>query len=249
MDGNEAQTLQNAIVAEGNARIYLWPKWAVGFENISQEAIREETPLQSLQVFPGQYRITLSFKENLEIYKAMHSHDNTSGRVFWIDHEKKLIGTSNDDGQTLKGFSLQDLDVGNAVLNDGSVSSKIPVSLYHSDYTELNDLGFMLEGKSFLNALQPLISVKLTASATATATDIYVSVNSAYDGIGVIGLVDADFTVENGTIGGVVDNGDGTYVISGTAFASGNVDLVSAANISLLPTLAIESAGPLAITI
>ena len=93
-----ATALQNAIVAAKGNRVYLWPKWAVGYENISQEEVREETPLQSIPVFPGQYRHRLFFTQNLELYKAMYSHDNSNGRVFLIDHEKKIIG--------LQGYGL-----------------------------------------------------------------------------------------------------------------------------------------------
>ncbi len=242
---------QTAILAPVTSRAYLWPKWAVGFENISSEEVREDGPLSSIPVFPGQYRLKLMFRENLEIHKSMYSHNGVAGRAFIIDHELKIIGTSSDGGTTLQGFQLDDLNIGNLTLNDGSAATKTPVSIFMTDSAELNANGYMVEGASFLNTLLPLTSVDLTV-VSATATLVKVSVKSAVDAVPIIGLVAADWSLLTGagvaqTISGVTEPADdGVYHLAGTGLVTGTVNLVSAATLSIT---GYESSGSKAVTI
>lgn len=228
-----AQWQTDILLAKGS-RIYLWPKWAMSFENISEEQIIEETPLTAVGVRPGQYRFRFSFRENLELHKAMYSHRDTNGRVFLIDNENKIIGSSDDDGVTLKGFLIDTLLTEKITFNTGSEVTKTPVSLFLADNTELDINGYMLDASSFLSGLLPLTSVKLAVVGTPTASEIVVSVKSALDNVPIIGLVTADFVVSNGSVSGVTEpNSDGIYTIAGTTFASGTVTLVSAASLSI----------------
>jgi hypothetical protein len=238
---------QEGIVAPKGSRIYLWPKWAVNFENVSSDETREDTPLSSLPVFPGQHRYRLFFKENLELHKNMYSHTGSNGRVFLIDHELKIVGTSDDGGTTLKGFLLDDLNVMKLQPNDGSASTKTAVTFYQTDNNELDRNGFMVEGSSFLNSLISLTSVDLAEVGTSTASLITVSVKSELDNVAISGLVTGDFTVENGTITGVTEPAnDGVYEIAGTTFATGTVNLVAADQLSIA---GYESSGAITVTI
>ena len=249
-DAASATQWQNDILLPAGNRIYLWPKWAVNFEDVSSEETREDTPLSSLPVFPGQYRWRLWFQENLELHKAMHSHTGSNGRAFVIDHEGKIIGTSDDEGETLKGFLLDELNVQKLKLNDGAAATKTAVTLYTSINTELDDNGYMVEGAGFLASVLSLTSVKLTEGTPApTATNVFVEVKSALDGVPISGLVAADFNDSlTGTVSTVTETpaGSGIYDIAGTGLASGTVDLVAAASLSVQ---AYESTGPLTITI
>jgi hypothetical protein len=240
---------QSDLLLAKGARIVLWPQWAVMYENISEEQVLEETPLTAIGVRPGQYRFRFQFRENLELHKNMYSHRNSSGRVFLIDNENKIIGTSDDDGVTLKGLLLDNLLTEKLFFNDGSAVSKTPVGLYLGDNTDLDVRGFMVEGTSFVNALLSLTTVKLAEVGTSTATLVVVSVKSALDNVPIIGLVQADFILTGiaGTPSGVTEPLlDGVYEIAGATFTSGNVDLVTPA---LLTVQAYESSGPVAITI
>lgn len=243
---------QTPILAASAERIYLWPKWAVGFENISSEEVREESPLASIPVFPGQYRLKLHFRENLQLHKAMFSHNGNAGRCFLIDHELKIIGTSADGGTTLQGFQLDDLNVGNLMLNDGSASTKTPVSVYMTDSVELNQNGFMVDGSSFLNALQPLTTVDLAIVGTPTSSLVKVSVKSSIDEVPILGLVVGDWSLLTGagaaqTITGVTEPADdGVYHLAGTGLVTGTVNLKAA---SLLTIKGYESSGSVAVTI
>jgi hypothetical protein len=184
---------QTDIKADINARIYLFPQWAKAFEDVSSDQILEETPLGVMGVDAGQHRWKLGFKENLELHKAMYSHRNTEGRVFLIDRDNKIIGTSDDDGTTLKGFLLDNLLTEKLKLSDGTISTKTNVGIYLADNTELDERGFMVDA-SFVNSLIPLTSVVITIAAapTPSSTAFNFSVASALDGTPIIGLDKAD---------------------------------------------------------
>ena len=240
---------QDDILLPAGSRIVLWPKGHV-FEDVSSDEIREDTPLSSLPVFPGQHRWRLSFKENLELHKAMYSHSGTSGRAFVIDHEGKIIGTSDDDGVTLKGFLLDELNVAKLKLNDGSVSTKTIATLYLTDNKELDENGFMIEGAGFLSGLASLLDVVLAIDTpAATATNVFFSVKSKLDNVPISGLVLADIDDNlTGTAATLTETpaGSGIYDLAGAAFATGTIDLVAA---SALGIQAYESTGPLSVTI
>lgn len=240
---------QDDILAASTSRIFLWPK-AVNYENISEEQVLEETPLTVIGVRPGNYRYKLFFKENLELHKRMHSHNESSGRVFLIDIDNQIIGTSDDDGVTLKGFLLDNLLVEKLMLNDGTGATKTPVNVYTADNNELDDNGFMVEAP-FINSLISLTSVNLTEVGTSTATTITVDVHSALDNVPLIGLDAADFVLLDGagvaqTISGSVEISDGRYELSGAGLVSGTLDLVVASALSIP---GFESDAPIEITI
>ena len=238
---------QTDLLLTAGARIYLWPQWAVNYENISEEQVLEETPLTAIGSRPGQYRFRFMFRENLELHKAMYSHRGSSGRVFLIDNENKIIGTSDDDGVTLKGLLLDNLLTEKLFFNDGAAVSKTPVSIFLADNTDLDVRGWMIEATSFINSLIPLTSVVLAEVGTPTSTEIIVSVKSVLDNVPIIGLVQADFDVAEGSVSGVTEpNADGIYTIAGTTFATGTVNLVTAATLSIQ---GYESSGAITITI
>ena len=225
---------QTDLLLAAGARIVLWPQWAVNYENTSEEQQIQETPLTAIGVRPGQYRFRFMFRENLELHKAMYSHRGSSGRVFLIDNENKIIGTSDDVGVTLKGLLLDNLLTEKLLFNTGSEVSMTPVGLYIADNTDLDVRGFMVEGTSFINSLIPLTSVVLAEVGTPTATEIIVSVKSALDNVPIIGLQTADFVVENGSVSGVTEpDSDGVYTIAGTTFTTGTVNLVTAATLTI----------------
>ena len=240
---------QDDIVLPAGSRIVLWPK-GQNFEDVSSDETREDTPLSSLPVFPGQHRWRISFKENLELHKAMYSHSGKSGRAFVIDHEGKIIGTSDDAGVTLKGFQLDELNVAKLKLNDGSVSTKSIVTLYLTDNKELDEKGFMVEGSSFLSGLASLLDVVLTISTpAATATNVFFSVKSRLDNVPISGLVLADIDDDiTGSPSTLTETpaGSGIYDLAGTSFATGTINLVAAAALGIQ---AYESTGALDVTI
>lgn len=249
-DAASATKWLEGIVSDTATRIYMFPKWAVNLENISSDEIRQDTPLESLKVFPGQHRYALSFAKNFEIHKNIYSHSGSSGRAFMIDHNDVIWGTSDDDGVTLKGFLLSDLNVRKLQVNTGAEKTLTIVEFYMTDNNELDKRGEGVDASAFIGQLEPLTTVNLTQVGTSTASLVTVDVKSGVDGIGVSGFVQADFDLTGigGTPSGVVENpvGSGTYEISGATFTAGNVDLVTADQLSII---GYESSGPVAITI
>lgn len=246
-DAADVANWQDAVVESAGARIHVFPL-AYDFENLSEEATRASSNLgKEVTVRLGQYRFRLLFRENLELHKAIYSHLGSAGRVFLRDINKKLIGTSDDGGVTLKGFLLDQFQPEKIQFGDGSTPSLSPVYMSLTNSDELDVNGVQIRFNTQTIALKPLIDVVLAVVGTPTATTVVISVKSALDNVGVVGLLTADF-VE--TLGGGaitwVDNGDGTYTGTGTTLTTGTVDLRAA---DLLTVKAYESTGAVTVTI
>ena len=238
---------QTAILAAKSARVYLWPTSQLT-ENTSEETILESTSLSNLLVRDGRYGWRMMFKVNLELHKAIFSHTGFNGRVFLIDNEDKIIGT--DVAGNFAGCTIDLLNPEKLMFNDGSVTSKTPVSLSLRNNREIDVHGKMIDG-SFLSSLIALTGVNLTVLGTPTATNIDVSVTSDLDNEGLLGLAVADFVLL--TAGGaaqvintIVDNDDGTYSLAGAGWVTGTLNLVSA---SALSVTGFESNGKVIVTI
>ena len=241
---------QDALLAAKGSRIYLWPV-AVMNENVNEAAVYEETPLSTQAVRDGRYRWRFSFQENLNLHKAMFSHQNFQGRVFLIDDKNQIIGTSRD-GANFQGFTLDLLNPEKLLFNDGSVSSKTPVYVSLQDNLELDRAGCLIEA-SFINSLIRLTTVDLAIVGAPISTTIVVTVNSELDSKGVSGLLVADFVLLDGggtpqTISGVVESTTipGQYTLSGAGLVTGTLDLVAA---SALTVQGFESSGSVVVTI
>jgi hypothetical protein len=239
---------QSAILAVAATRIHLFPL-AHDFENLSEEATRAASNLgKEVTVRLGQYRFRLLFRENLELHKAIYSHLGSAGRIFLIDINKKLIGTSDDDGVTLKGFLLDQFMPEKIQFGDGSNPSLSPVYTSLSNNEELDVNGYQMRFSTQLLALKALTDVVLTLVGAASATGFIVAVKSKLDNIPVVGLVDADFIRASGMSGSTftTDNGDGTYTFGGAGLTDGTVTLRAA---SLLTVQAWEATNVLTLDV
>jgi hypothetical protein len=238
--------MQNAIIAAKGSRVYLWPSFK-GFENVSEEAVYEETPLADLAVRDGKYRFRFHIVESLCLHKAMFTHRATSGRAFMFDLKGQIIGTEKANGK-IAGVSLNLLNTEKLLLSDGSISTKTPVYVVLKDNLDIDERGVTIKS-NWLNDLVPLSDVTLTVES-ASSTEVVVSVKTSCDGIPVNGLVDADFVLLDGSgaaqsIDSLTED-DGVYTLVGTGLVTGTVNLVSAANLSLT---GFESTGAKAVTI
>lgn len=249
-DAADPQEWQDAILAAKGTRIYLWPV-GVAFENISEAAVYEETSLADIAVRDGRYKFRLSFQENLNLHKNMFSHQNFQGRVFLIDDKNQLIGTS-PDGNNFKGFTISLLNPEKITFNDGSVASKTPVYISLADNLELDENGCLIDG-TFVGSLIRLTTVDVAVLSTPapSATGFVVTVMSALDSEPILGLVVGDFVLLDAVgaaqvIGGVIDNGDGSYTLSGAGLVTGTINLVAASALSIE---GYESSGAADVTI
>jgi hypothetical protein len=239
---------QTEVLKAVSDRAYLFPI-AYDFENLTEEAVRATSNLgKEILVRLGQYRFRSLFRENLEAHKAMYSHLGSGGGIFPIDINKKLIYTSDDGGETLKPFTLDQFAPEGIQFGDGQTPSLSPIYWSLANNDELNVNGFQMQFTTQLIALKALTDVKLSVVGTPSATAFTVAVKSALDNVGITGLVTADFIKAAGISAAVFgdDNGDGTYDFTGSGLTTGTITLRAA---NLLTVKAYEAANVLTVTI
>lgn len=228
---------QAAIEAVASARVYLWP-WFVSMENLSEDAVYEETPLAYLLVRDGNYRFKFHIKENLCIHRAMYTHRANQGRAYLIDTDNNIIGVLNEAGTEFKGFSIQLLNTEKLMFSDGSVSSKSPLLLALKNNKEMDKDGYIVTLDE-VNDLVRIVDVTITINTQTTAS-IVATVTVTCDGTKVNGLVKADFALLNGAGAAqsidTVTEVDGVYTFTPTTtFADGTLGLVLAASLTTDP--------------
>jgi hypothetical protein len=244
--------LQNALISGISSRVYLFPEFKT-MENISEEAIYEDTPFAYMKVRDGQYRWRFSISESICLHKAMFSHRSTSGRVFIYDKEGQLLGTGDNEGN-FYGFTYSLLNTEKMLFNDGSVTSKSPIVLALSNNRELDQSGVILDSSiaSVINTVDRLTDVSLSIVGSPAADSFQVKVVATCDSTPIDGLTQADFrittssgTVQTGT--SFTPNGNGVYTLNKTTdWLDGFVNLVSADTLSLK---AYESTGAIPLLI
>lgn len=228
---------QNGIEDVAAERIYLWP-WFVGMENISEEAVYEETPLAYLAVRDGNYRFKFHIKENLCIHRAMYTHRANQGRAFLIDTDNNIIGTLNEAGTEFRGFSIQLLNTEKLMFSDGSVSSKSPLVLALKNNKELDKDGYIVTLDE-VNDLVRIVDVTINVT-TQTAESIVAEVTVTCDGSKVNGLLHTDFKLLNsaGAAQSIASRTevDGVYTLTPTTtFVDGTLGLQLAASLTTDP--------------
>lgn len=255
-------TLTAADAADGafwqteiaNGNITLFPTWAFSYENISSDAITEESPMSMVEVHPGNYRLKFSFITDIKQQNAMYSWNNSGGRAWLFDTNNEAWGTSQDDGANVKGLLLDRIHVEKLALNDGTVRTKSIVNLYFIDNTELDLRGENVPAASFLNSLTPLSGATLAVSGVPTATEIIFTAvttnnNKVVEISGLtlpdINLKDAVGVAQSG-VSGLTESAvtPGLYTIAGTGLVTGTLELA-------LPTLVgpYKTDSPITVTV
>lgn len=242
--GGVEAALQAAILATGLNRVHAWPYFDT-FENVSEDPVYEELPLSILPVRDGNYRFRFGIAQSLCLHTKMFTHRSKSGRVFLIDSENQLIGTSDSEGNLL-GFNVQLLHTEKLQLADGTIATKSPVYLALRDNKELDASGSIISAP-FYNTVNKLTDVKITV-ISATDASVVVSVTIECDGTPVEGLVLADFVIldEDGnaqTLTTVTETDEGIYNLakSGGGLVNGTVSLDDPANLSVVANLALQA--------
>jgi hypothetical protein len=238
---------QAAIKDDYAERIYLFPTLYNNTPD-SEEPTYSTTPLGKRLVRPGQYEFLFAFSESLCFHKALYSHRANSGRIILIDLEGNFIGTQDSDGN-FRGQSIGMFNPENMTPNTGDEVAMSPVRVRLKNQIEFNKNGVMFDASDFVSELVPLTDVLITPQVVAGGEmDVLVTIEC--DGTEILGLALGDFLAfnTNGTaasITGVVDNGDGTYTLTGTFQNGGTVGLADPADISL-PDAAYEGAAVVA---
>lgn len=214
-------------------KAWYWPPFA-SFENISQEAVYEDSPLAYLPVIDGNYRFRFGISENICIHKAMYTHRSLNqGRVIIVDKKNQLLltETANGDGT---GLSMQMLHTEKFIFNDGSVSTKSPVLVALQNNLEIDSTGFMVVFP-FVSQLYRIVDAAITLDEVASG-EITVTVAAECDGTPILGLVTADFLFLDDDGDPIsltaVEEGEGVYTLTGS-FDDGTLNLKSPSELSI----------------
>lgn len=226
---------QAAIKAGYAERIYLWPDL---FNNTPEpeETVYQTTPLGKRFVRDGKYEFLFNFSESICFHKALLTHRATSGRIILIDTADNLIGMEDSEG-FFRGLKIGMLNPENMVFNTGEEVAMSPVRVQLKNSTEFNGSGAMIDASAFINELYPLTDAKVEV-LSADADEILAKVSIECDGTEIVGLGEEDFLLTDAAgdpleITGLVDNGDGTYSLTGTFTEGGELDLVASEELSL----------------
>lgn len=244
----DIENWQDLLIAVKASRGYLWPD-IFTFEDKSEEAVYARTPNAVKAVRDGRYEWLFGISENLCIHKAMYSHRGSGDRVFVLDANNKIIGTELSDGN-FAGLTIGLLNTEKMKWNNGTDPSVSPVLLSLKDNREFDQNGVMFDF-DFVNELNKLTDVSVKTVGVIADDAITVSVLTTCDGTPVLGLLATDFvlTETDGTpqvIAARVDNGDGTYLLSGADWVDGFVNIKPANTLSIT---AYESTGKVVVNV
>lgn len=242
---------QNSLLLSPALRNYFWPLFK-GFKDQSEKTIYEENELAALKVRDGRYQFMFEIKESLCVHLAMQSHSgNATAKVFFIDVENNIIGTTKDAGATFQGFNVELLNAEKMVFSDGKVSTKSPVYVVLADNKELDTNGMMVAAVPLSANLNRLTDVTLAEVGVLAATIVQLTVKATCDGTSIDGLVQADFSIK--TAAGVVhaitacaqDPVTGIYSLTSATAVIG--DILSIVGPSVLSIQAYEAGNTIVI--
>jgi hypothetical protein len=186
--------LQTAIKAAAADRIYLFPA-IVKCEDLTQETTYDDSPLDTQDVYDGQYRFKLHHSKNMFTVKDLATHYyKNEYRAIMVDLEGKGFLTELSDG-SLSGASIALLKPEKIDISDGSNNTTSPMYLCLADPKDWNERGRLLDFSSVIREIEPLVDVKISLvdgdAFAAAGFEVDVKVES--DGTPVSGLLLADF--------------------------------------------------------
>lgn len=248
--------LQAALLVAGSGRIWYWPGFSKEPESTAEEEVYQDNPgLKIRQVRKGNQRWRFFVSENLCLHKNMQTHKRTNGRVFLVDVEGYIIGTTKSNGD-FAGLSLALLNPEKLKWATASEVSESPIYVALSNSgIEFDRNGKMYNAADFIMELHRIVDVDVTVVTITDAGDIDVLVATTCDATGVSGLVTADFTYLNAsgvavTITAATESTTvpGQYKLTqaGDLFVDGTVNIKSASALSIQ---AYESTGAASVNI
>jgi len=193
----------------------------------------------SLTVRQGKYASRDKLHLSVSDMRKMASFNDKEWRIFKIDSNGNILGTSPDD-TVFRGFELTMFETEKMNQTVGDVKRLVPIRYKEREPDEWSSKGVALQPREKdTDAWDPrnldgLTDVELTVN-TATSTNINVTATAYLKGVLLSGFDEvADWILATGqTITGVTDNGDGTYDLAGTGLVSGTLNLAASADLSL----------------
>jgi len=209
-------------------------------EDTSEESVNQDFPGgDSIEVRPGRYASRDKMHLSVSDMKKMASFKNKEWRVFKIDANGNILGTSPDD-TVFKGFELTMFNVEKMNQTIGDVKRLVPVSYKEREPSEWTDEPVVVRPRELSSTpwdprdLDGLTDIELTVN-TATSTNINVTATAYLKGVLISGFDEvADWILTTAqTITGVTDNNDGTYDLAGTGLVTGTINLAASADLSI----------------
>lgn len=224
---------QAAVKAAPGSRAHIWPYFDT-FEDISEEAVYEDTPLSYLSVRDGNYRFKFGIAQSLCLHKAMFTHRASTGRAWLVDVNDEVICTQGSDG-LYRGLSVQLLNTEKMMISDGSVRTKTPIVLALRNNRELDQNGYMFTAEWFTEVVRLKdVTIQIVSQSSSS---IVVDVFTTCDNTPVIGLIAADFVLVD-TAGAsqsfTLTSSAGRYTLTATtSFVDGKLTLAAPASLSI----------------
>lgn len=211
-------------------------------EDNTEEAINQDFPGgDSLQVRPGRYASRDKMHLSVSDMAKMSTFNNKEWRIFKIDANGNILGTSPDD-IVFKGFELTEFSVEKMNQTVGDVKRLVPVYYKEREPSEWTDKPVALQPlkKTTLawdpRSLDGLTDIEIT-EGVSIATKIIVTLTAYLKGVLLSGFdTEGDILVKSaGVVQAITitDNNDGTYDLDGTGFANGfTVEMGASADLS-----------------
>ncbi|MFA5572935.1 MAG: hypothetical protein WDA42_07485 [Candidatus Bathyarchaeia archaeon] len=217
-----------------------------------EDSIYESTSGSKVKNFEGRrgamYRVLLP----LEQHKILRTYDQKNLKVFFLDMNNRILGTS-PDGTKVTGFGLSYLNVSKQSRPTPESPAFTDITIQEQDVNEWDSNGRYLKPTWLGTALKGVLKVDVTPSKVATnefTAVVQYSDNSSLASTGsartapVSGLEAGNFRIINST-GDVLDpeanptpeytvvestDTPGTYTVSATTLVSGSVQIVASAD-------------------
>lgn len=222
------------------------------FVDNSEDTVYKDYPSGNRKLIrQGKYRFALSYNVNECIKKELFDFQGYSQKIFLLYADNIIRGRTTDSGVTIKGIRVKQMNVLKEVQGNFGEPSMMMLEVDLTDYKDLNQYDHAMEMEWEVGELDGLTEVTLAAGvASPIATAIPFTVNAICNGESkpITGITYAMLDTYAGG-SSLTDNGDGSYVLVGTAMADANLNLLSPALIGAEdPDLFIISSGALAIT-
>lgn len=192
-------------------------------EDTSTEATIDEGLFEKYEVDAGKISFEDIFRLDPHIANQMQGLNAQDWELLLInvmkDGTRALRFTTDKDCTTFNGFPLSDLTVSKRKLSAGDTLDSTGVSFTLEDETSLSEREQYTLISSFnILALKALTEVRVTATGTPTTAELKLLVRKTIGGLGISGLVTADFIVLDPAgveeVFTVVDDGEGNYTLT-----------------------------------
>ena len=229
-------TLQDGLANDTKSSRFQIIKQFVGMEDKSSEGVYESTGYGgNRKIRNGKYIWQFEYiKGGGCLHKKISTLDNKQDTydVLWVDTENNcVLGTLTDSG-TLKGFTLEMIDVPNFKLNTGASDTKFYIQFAMQNPKEMNLSWGIVNFENSVNlitALDSLIDTELSVHTAMTNTGlIKLSVKDSCGGTDLTATYGAEldtaslWTITNLSTGGSITLTSATY-----AAATGTINLDS----------------------